>query len=451
MEKFMNFMEEKFVPVAAKIGSQRHLVAIRDGFIAIMPLIIAGSLAVLVNNLSLPGYDHGAFMSRIFGPGWSALGGNVWWGTLAMMALLISFTVAYNLAKSYDVNPLTAGALSVASYMTFIPQADVSVGIPETVEGIAVPAELVGKQLGTWGNISWSFTSYASLFGAIFVALIVTEIYVKLVKSGKLEIKMPEGVPPAVSRTFATLLPVIITIFLVGFAQVWIAKTGTSISKFLLEVVQAPVASIGNTLGGAVAVAFFNHIFWFFGLHGSNILDPVMRSVFMPLATANAELLQQGLEMQYIVTKSFFDGFVYMGGSGTTVGLLAAIYVFSKNKAHRSIAKIATPTSLFNINEPVVFGIPIVLNPLFFIPFVFGPVVLTIISYLATAAGLVPMTSVIVPWTTPPVLGAFLATNGSVAAALLALFNLGITFVMYVPFVLLSNRHSIEEIEEEVA
>lgn len=440
MKGLMRWFEEHFIPVAAKIGSQRHLVAIRDGFIAIMPLIIAGSMAVLINNLSLPGYDHNAFMSKIFGAGWKGLGGNVWWGTLAMMSLLVSFTVAYNLAKSYDANPLAAGVLSLSSFMVFIPQAFVSVGVPEAIDGIAVPAELVGKTIGTWGNINWSFTSYASLFGAIFIALAVTEIYVKLVKSKKFEIKLPENVPPAVSRSFATLFPVIITIFIVGFAQVWIAKSGTSISQFLLDVIQKPIAEVGNTLGGAVGVAFFNHIFWFFGLHGSNIIDPVMQSVFMPLAPANAELLAQGLEMKYIVTKSFFDSFVYMGGSGTTVGLLAAIFAFSKNKAHRSIAKIAAPTSLFNINEPVVFGLPIVLNPLFFIPFVFGPVILTIISYLATSAGLVPMTSVIVPWTTPPVIGGFLATNGNIAGALLSAFNLGLTFLMYLPFVLLANK-----------
>lgn len=451
MDKFINWMEEKFVPVAAKIGAQRHLVAIRDGFITIMPLIIAGSLATLINNLSLPGYDHAKVMESIFGAKWSQLGGNVWWGTLAMMSLLVVFTIGYHLADSYDCNPLTAGTLSLAAYLTFIPQAFVKASIPETVEGITVPSELVGKSIGTWGNINWSFTSYASLFGAIFVALIVTEIYVKLSKSGKLEINMPDGVPPAVSRTFATLLPVIITIFLVGLAQIFISSQGTSVSKALLKFIQRPIANVGNTLGGAVLVAFFNHLFWFFGLHGSNIIDPVMRSVFMPLATANAELLQQGLEMKYIVTKSFFDGFVYMGGSGTTVGLLAAIYVFSKNKAHKSIAKIATPTSLFNINEPVVFGLPIVLNPLFFIPFLFGPVILTIISYMATAIGIVPMTSVIVPWTTPPVLGAFLATNGSVAAAGLALFNLVLTFIMYSPFVLLSNKKSIADIEQESA
>jgi len=446
MKGLMTWFEEKFIPIAAKIGSQRHLVAIRDGFIAIMPLIIAGSLAVLINNLSFPGYDHNAFMAGIFGDGWRAFGGNIWWGTLAMMSLLVTFSISYNLSKSYDVNPLTAGVLSVASFMTFIPQMFVSASIPDVVDGIAVPAELIGKTLGTWGNVNWSFLSYSSLFGAIFISLIVTEIYVKLVKSGKLEIKMPENVPPAVARSFATLLPVIITIFIVGFVQVFIDRSGTSISQFLLEVVQKPIAQVGNTLGGAVAVAFFNHLLWFFGLHGSNIIDPVMQSVFMPLATENANLLQQGLEMQYIVTKSFFDGFVYMGGSGTTVGLLAAIFVASKSKAHRAIAKLAAPTSLFNINEPVVFGLPIVLNPMFVIPFIFGPVVLTIISYLATAAGIVPMTSVIVPWTTPPVIGGFLATNGSIAGAALSLFNLVLTFFMYLPFVLLSNKSMKSEI-----
>ncbi len=440
MKSLMKWFEEKFIPIAGRIGSQRHLVAIRDGFIAIMPLIIAGSFAVLINNLSFPGYDHGAFMSSIFGDSWRSLGGNVWWGTLAMMSLLVTFTISYSLSKSYDVNPISAGVLAVASYMVFIPQAFVNASVPEVLDGIAVPAELIGKTIGTWGNINWSFLSYSSLFGAIFVSLVVTEIYVKLVKSGKLEIKLPENVPPAVAKSFATLLPVIITIFIVGFAQIFIARTGTSVSQFLLEIIQQPIAKVGNTLGGAMFVAFFNHILWFFGLHGSNIIDPVMQSVFMPLAIENANLLQVGKEMEFIVTKSFFDSFVYMGGSGTTVGLLAAIFVASKNKAHRAIAKLAAPTSLFNINEPVVFGLPIVLNPMFFLPFVFGPVILTVVSYLATAAGLVPMTSVIIPWTTPPVIGGFLATNGSIGGAVLAVFNLALTFVMYLPFVLMANK-----------
>jgi len=440
MKGLLNWFEEKFIPVAAKIGAQRHLVAIRDGFIAMMPLIIAGSLGALINNISFPGYDHGKFMSSIFGDNWGAFGGSIWWGTLAFMAVLAAFTIAYNLAKSYDVNPLTAGILSVSSFFALIPQAVAKVAIPKSVDGIAVPSELVGKSVSGWGNINWSFMSFGSLFCAIIVALVVTEIYVKLVKSRKLEIKMPENVPPAVSKSFATLAPVLLTMVIVGLAQAFISATGTSASEFLLKVIQKPVANAGNTLGGAVAVAFFNHLFWFFGLHGSNIMSPLMDGLYLSLANDNAAALLIGEQMQYIVTKPFFDSFVYMGGSGTTIGLLAAIFVFSRNKAQRSIAKLAAPTSMFNINEPVVFGLPIVLNPLFLVPFLFGPVIITIISYLATQAGLVPMTSVVIPWTTPPIIGAFLATNGSFAAAGLAAFNLVLVFLMYIPFVLLSNK-----------
>lgn len=447
MEKFMNFMEEKFVPVAARIGAQRHLVAIRDGFVAIMPLIIAGSLAVLINNMNIPGYAK--FMGNVFGDSWTSLGGNVWWGTMAMMSLLVTFTIGYNLARSYDANALTAGVLSLASYLTFIPQMFVKASIPETVDGIAVPAELVGKSLGTWGNISWSFTSYQSLFGAIFVALVVTEVFVRISRSEKLTIKMPDGVPPAVARSFASLIPVIITIFLVGFAQIFISQTGTSLSMFLNKTIQAPAAKVGDTLGGAVTIAFFNHLFWFFGLHGSNILDPIMRSVFMPLATANADLLMQGQAAQHIVTKAFFDAFVFMGGSGTTIGLLAAIFVASKKKSFKTTAGIASAPALFNINEPVVYGLPIVLNPLFVIPFIFGPVLITTISYLATASGLVPMTSVLIPWTTPPILGGFLATNGSLAGAALSAVNLVIAFVIYLPFVKLADKFEKKEQEAE--
>ncbi|GAB6098684.1 PTS sugar transporter subunit IIC [Halanaerocella petrolearia] len=442
LEKIMDFLENKFVPFAAKVGAQRHLVAIRDGFVTIMPLIIAGSLAVLINNMNIPGYK--TFMENVFGQNWSALGGNVWWGTFAVLSVLIAFSVAYNLAKSYDADPLTAGVLSIASFFTCVPQS-IQVTIGERVGGTKVPAELVGKKIGAWGNINWSFTYVSGLFGAIFIALVVTELFVRISQSKKLTINMPEGVPPAVGRSFQTLLPTMIVIFLVGFVQVFISKAGTNIFDFFNHMIQEPLYNVGNTLGAASFIAFFNHLLWFFGLHGSNIMDPIMRSVFMPLATKNADLIAQGLSAKYIVTKPFFDAFVYMGGSGTTIALIAAIFTASKRKDYKTTAGLSAGPGLFNINEPLIYGLPIALNPLFIIPFMFGPVVLTIISYLATTSGLVPYTQTIIPWTTPPILGGFLATGGSVSGALLSAFNLVVAYLFYLPFIKIS-----EEMDKEI-
>lgn len=417
MNSFMNFMEEKFVPIASKIGGQRHLVAVRDGFAAIMPLIIAGSLGVLLNNMGIDAYQNA--MTSIFGDGWKNFGGNIWWGTFAIMSFFIVFTVSYNLAKSYELNPMSAAVLSFATYFVLIPQ--------------------VSPASGGWGDINWGFANATSLFAAIIVAMLTTEAFRLLSKAKVLVIKMPEGVPPAVSRAFAALLPSMIILAVTSLLQIFVFAD-KSLFAIITEIVQAPFMKVGNTVGAAIAIASFNHIFWFFGLHGSNILEPVMQAVYVPAIDANAVALAAGLKGEFIVTKSFFDAFVYMGGSGATIAFLGAIFVASKRKHYRALAGMAAPAGLFNINEPVIFGIPIVLNPIFFVPFILAPLVMTLVAYAATAVGIVPVTSIVIPWVTPPIIGGFLATNGSIMGAALSVVNLAIAFLIYLPFVVLSEK-----------
>ncbi|HOE57677.1 MAG TPA: PTS sugar transporter subunit IIC [Bacillota bacterium] len=437
MKGIISYLEKHFVPVAAKIGAQRHLVAIRDGFVAIMPLIIAGSMAVLINNMNIPGYQN--LIGAIFGDSWRGFGGNIWWGTFAIMSIFIAFTVAYNLAKSYDVNPLSAGVLSLANYFMFIPQA-INVTIGDTVGDIAVPAELVGQQIGAWGNISWSYTNATALFGALLIAIVSTEIFVKLSKTDKLTIKMPDNVPPAVSKSFAALFPTLITISVGALLALFISFTNTDLFTVITATIQQPVSRVGNTMGAAILISFMNHLLWFFGLHGSNIIEPVMQSIYVPAVIANADAVAAGLKPTFIVTKAFFDAFVYMGGSGTTTCLIAAIYAASKRKHYRSLANLSVGPGLFNINESMIFGIPLVLNPVFVVPFILAPVALTIISYIATAIGLVPYTIAAIPWVTPPIIGGFLATGGSIMGALLSAVNLVVGFLIYMPFVLMAEK-----------
>ncbi len=416
MKGFIEFLEKRFVPIAAKIGAQRHLVAIRDGFVAIMPIIIAGGIATLINNLPIEAYQD--FMPRIFGEGWKNFGGNIWWGTFAMMSIFISFTVAYSLAKSYDVNPLAAGVMSLCNYFIFVPQ----------------------TSAGAWGNISVDYTGAVALFGALLVALVTGEIFSRLSMSEKLRIKMPEQVPPAVANSFSILLPTMITITIATLISLLVTRFDTNIYTFFTEALQKPLMKLGNTPVAAVFIAFINHFLWFFGLHGSNIIDPVMQAVFVPTTILNAEAIAAGLKPTYIVTKSFFDAFVYMGGSGTTISLIIAIFIASKRKHHRYIAGFSTPMGLFNINESVVFGLPIVLNPLFFFPFILVPVILTIVAYIFTAIGLVPHTSVIIPWTTPPILGGWFATGGHFMGAIMSLINLALGTIIYLPFIVIAER-----------
>ncbi len=425
MKKLIDFLEKYFVPLAAKVGSQKHLVAIRDGFVALMPLIIAGSFAVLINNLPVPAYQD--FMNGIFGPVWKSFGGNIWWGSFAVISLFLVFSIAYNLAKGYDSNGLSAGLIALANFAILIPQAP-SLTSPN------------GEVFNAWGNINWGYVNAQGMFVAIMVALISTEIFVKLSKSDKLIIKMPEGVPPAVSRSFAALIPGMISLSIFALSAILINSfTGSDIFAIITKFVSAPLTNVADSFGSAVLIVFMNQLLWFFGLHGSNIIGGIIEPILLPLIQTNMEAVAAGQVPVHIVTKPFLDAFVYMGGSGTTIALLISIFIASKRKQMREIANLGFAPGLFNINEPVMFGLPIVLNPLLLIPFLFGPVILAGFSYTVIAAGIFPKTIAMMPWTTPPIIGGFLAT-GSIMGSVLQLINLSLAIVIYMPFVLIGEK-----------
>ncbi len=420
MKKFFEFMEKYFMPVAAKVGAQRHLVAIRDGFVAIMPLILAGSFAVLLNNTLLEWVPAFEFMRGI--------NGNVWWGTLAIMTLVIVFSVGYSLAKGYDEDGLAAGLIAVAAFIAVTPQAHGDAG---------------------WGYIHHGFLNATGLFTGLLVSILATEIFVKLTKR-RLVIKMPDSVPPAVGRAFAAVVPGIAAIYTLSIIGHLFAVIGdTSIYDFIFTTIQAPLQGFGQNVGSAMVLSMLMNLLWFFGLHGANILDPIMNSIYMPALEANAAAIQQGLAASYNITRVFFDAFVHLGGSGATLGLIAAIFWSSKKRQdYKTVAKLGLPNGIFQINEPIIFGIPIVLNPIFFIPFIITPGILTLIAYLATASGLIPPTYVAIPWTSPPGVGAFLATGGNVMAAVVALVNLAVSVLIYWPFVKIAEYYYDDEPEK---
>ena len=411
MKSIMKFLEKYFIPIAGKVGSQRHLVAIRDGFVALMPILIAGSFAVLINNLPIDAYQN--FMTSVFGDGWKNFGGNIWWGAFAVISLYLVFSISFNLAKSYGVDGLSAGMISLGAFFILVPQVSPN---------------------GNWGDINWSFLNSGAMFVAILVAIAATEIFVKLFKVKHLVIKMPEGVPPAVAKSFASLFPGLIVLAVFAFASILISKIPDgNLFVFINRVVAMPLRSAADSLGSAVLIVFMNQILWFFGLHGSNIIGGIIEPILLPLIEANAAAFQAGAEPVHIVTKVMLDTFVYMGGSGATLGLLFAIFIVAKRNEHREIAKLGVGPGLFNINEPVVYGLPIVLNPFLLIPFVLGPILMVTFTWFSMKIGFCPKTVAIVPWTFPPVIGAAIAT-ASIRGGIVAAINLLLATVVYLPF-----------------
>ena len=435
MEKFMAFMDKYITPYAAKMGAQRHLVAVRDAFVAMIPLTIIGSLATLINNAPIKALSN-FLADNTFGQQIKSLNGDIWFGTLAIMALLLVIGVAYNLAKSYEENGLQSAMIATSIFILLIPQvAKIAIDGQPVVEG--------------WGFIGVAYLGTGALFTAIIIGILSTEVFIRLGKLKQLVVKMPEGVPPAVSRSFAKLIPGMLTvvIFAVAGLLIRLAVDGQFLTDLINKYLGIPLSNITDTLPSAILIAFFIHGLWFVGLHGANIALPFTGTMLTNLGAQNAEMIQNGapLDQLHVLAGPFFDAFVFMGGSGVIIGLLIAIAIAGKRR--RDMLALGLAPSIFNISEPVIFGLPIVLNPIFGIPFVIAPIVTTIISYLSISFGLVhPIIMATMPWTTPPILGGFMAT-GHWSGAVLCIVNIAVSILIYLPFVAMAEKMDARKME----
>ena len=425
-EAFSNVVD-KFSIVAGAIGRQRHLGAIRDGFVTIMPLMIAGSLFTLINRFPIgSGQDGGkAYLVDLLGDiaplRWLAeMNGNIWWGTFGLISIFAIVSIAYNLAKSYDNNnPISAGIVALSAYLCIVPQV--------ANDG--------------WGALSWGYLNATSLFTATIIALVSAEVFSRLSKSDKLKIKMPEGVPPAVGKSFAALIPSVLTLVLVvGVASV----VNTYVSKNLLDIVKdfivSPLKDASGSFGFGLVVVLLTHVFWLFGIHGANMFEGILQTFNADAVATNLAAVSAGTGTILIFNKSFADAFIYMGGAGVVLGLVIALILVGKSKQNRMTGRLGLAPALFNINEPILFGLPIVLNPIFAIPFVLGPVVNLVIAYAATASGFLPAVQYVIPWTMPPILSGLMATGWAWQAPVVQVINLAISVLIYIPFVKVADK-----------
>lgn len=449
-------LSEKFMTLAGRIGSQRHLVAIRDSFIAMMPITMAGSIAVLLNvffrdiptSLGWTGFvENVQFLIDI--------NGYVYFGTIALMAAFFAFSLGYNLSQSYKVNALGGGLVSFASFVAIIPQTltistDIS-GIDSGVINsltqlglnVAESGDVLSMETSQWGAIDIAYLGATGLFSALIIGLISTIIYSFLMKK-EIIIKLPDTVPPAVNKAFAAIIPGTIAIYasaIIGYVA--FTLSGQALNDLIAQYIQQPLMGLSQGLGSVILLTFLVQLFWFFGLHGHNVLAPIMDGIYLPALTENTavyEATQDIAQLPWTWTRGSFDAYAQLGGSGMTLALIIAILIFSKRDESKTIAKLSAPMGIFNINEPVIFGLPIVLNPIYIVPWLITPSICATIAYLATASGLIPPVFITVPWITPPGLYAYLATGGNFMAALVSIFNLFVAFLIWLPFVISANK-----------
>ena len=429
-QKFMDFMSDKLMPIAMKVGTQKHLVALRDSFIATMPVVMTGSIALLINAFLVD------FPSQF---GWDGITKTFQWlvdinglifnGSLAIVSLVFIFALGYNIAKVYEVDKLSGGLVALSSFV-------ISLGTSMTkafeVSGVTSG---VAKALNKVAGLS-----SRGYFTAIIIGFLAVIVFAKIMKKD-ITIKLPDSVPPAIAVPFTSIIPAFVAMYVVAILTFAFDQlTGKLIIDWIYDVLQAPLLGFSQSPVSVIAVAFLTQLFWFFGIHGGNVMAPIMEGVFGVALLSNLEAYKAGTKIPYLWTSVSYGAFVWYA----TLGLLIAIFMVSKNKHYRQVAKLGIAPCLFNIGEPVMYGLPTVLNPILFIPFLLCPIVMSGVAYAATALGLVAPVTQYVAWVMPPVLYGFFGTAFDWRSIILSLVNLALAVIIYFPFVKLANNPKFE-------
>lgn len=430
-EKFNSFMEDKFLPLAGKISQQRHLVALRDSFMLTMPLVIIGSIFLLIANFPIPGYAD--FMQGIFGESWAKYLSMPFDITISIMALYNCFALAYSLAKQYKIPSGLVGVLSVSVFLLMTP-----FEIAFTPEGSTTSFIVSG--------IPTNWMGAQGMFVAIICAFAVTELYRILSKKKILTIKMPESVPPSVYQSFAALIPsfIIITIFWV-IRIVFSMTSYGSLNQFIYTILQVPLSNIGTTLPALMTIVILQQIFWFFGLHGALIVSSVVNVVFTPLSLENLNAFQAGKELPNMFNQQTLDLFMNgLGGSGTLITIILAMLIVARSKRLKNISQLSLVPDIFNIGEPILFGTPLVMNPMMIVPLIVTPAVIMFSTWAFTVIGFLPPPSgVMLPWTTPAIISGFLVSGWQGAAV--QAFNIVLGILINIPFIKMLDKQYLEE------
>ena len=423
--KFMDMLENILMPIADKLNNNRHLTALRDGFMIALPLIIFGSIFVVLANLPfldlLIGEEAFATYQNALGPASAA--------TLSIMGTFVIIGIGTKLTESYGIEGIFGGVAAFASFLILTPQ---------TLEGVSgvIPTSVLGAE---------------GMFVGIFTAFIAAELYRFFVQKN-LTIKMPSGVPDAVSRSFSALIPITLTLSVFLVVRIVFSYTPfDTVQNFIYTIIQEPLTALGSGLPATIIAVLLIQLFWFFGLHGQILINSVFDPIWFALNDENLQAFQAGNELPNVVTKQFIDTFlVGMGGSGMTLAVVIGIFLIGRSRQLKELGKLGGPPGIFNVNEPIIFGLPIIMNPLAIIPWLLAPVVITVITYFAMATGLVPKPAgIIVPWTTPVGISGFMATGNAWQGAVLQFFNMAVVFLIWWPFLKILDKNYYESEEKE--
>ena len=427
---------DKFIEFMGNFAQLRAVAALRDGFIMTTPFTIGGSLFLLIANLPVPGYAE--FMASVFGNDWTAPLNAVAGATFSVLALIVVMSITNRYVAGEGCDASMASLLALATFLIIMP-----------AEILSESHEVVG------GVIPKAWAGSNGVITAIIVAFFVSYVFCYCEKN-HLTIKMPDSVPSGVARAFEALIPGVI-LFTAGSLVFGLCHYlgATTLPELLFKVIQTPLQSLSDTIGGGIVIVGLQSILFWAGVHGPNVVGGVVSPLLLANSLDNQAILDAGGQLMnnpaaHIITAQVNDVFVKSGGCGLTLGLIIASLIVARSKQMSSLMRMATVPGLFNINEPIIFGLPIVFNPYLLVPFFVVPVVALLITYFAIAIGfMAPLSAVQVPWTTPPVIAGFLLSGWQ--GAVVQIINLVMATLIYLPFVKAQDKTMVAEEQEEDA
>ncbi|WEV43577.1 PTS transporter subunit EIIC [Lactobacillus sp. ESL0684] len=426
-------LTDRFTEIAAKIGNITYLKILRDAFQVIMPMFVLAGLATLLNSVLFPAVAKGDLLIKL--QNFGTLLNNA---TLNISAMLVAPMISYFLCKTrkFD-NPMTAVIVTIASMFAIMP-ITTQVAPVNSTKMINVTNIVTYDKIGTNG-----------MFAGIIIGFVATELFIKLSQLKALKINLGQGIPPAVASSFELMIPIFITVGIICLAcTLLIDFWNTSLVDVIAMAIQKPLTKVGNSFAGFTFLFGLANFVFSIGIHPSTITSSIMKAPLMVAMNENMSAAAAGHTAPNIINYSFRIVFGQIGGTGATLGLLIAILLFTKWKPYKEVSKLALAPTIFNINEPLVFGLPVVFNVSLMLPFVLGPIMGTTIGYIATAVGFVKPLTVLVPWTIPPFVNGFLASGGDWKVVVLQVAIVILQALLYLPFLKVAERIARREAAE---
>lgn len=417
-------LQNVLLSISSKVETNKYLGSIKEAFTMFVPFIIVGSFGSMLNILVSGANGLAQWVPWLsnLSPAFTAIN----FVTISCMSLPIAFLIGYKLAEKENLPQLESGLIGLLSYLAVCPNT-----ISTVVEGLKDPVVLNGLGAGVIGA--------QGLFVSMIMSMVAVKFFGLLTNIDAFKIKMPDSVPTGIARSFNILIPIfiIITAFSVG-GCLFNTFTGNYLNVWIYNIIQLPLQALANTTGGILVLALVNQLFWFLGIHGGMVIEGVRGPLSAAGLAENISAVQTGGVATNILTRGFWTSFVVVGGGGITLSLLIAIFIFSKREDHKSIAKFSLIPGICGINEPVVFGLPLVLNPIFAIPFILNSVIAAFIAVVATNIGFLTCGVLDCPPGLPVFVTGFISygIHGIIVQAIILI----VTFIIWVPFVLMSNK-----------